>query len=266
MITSTDTNRTCRPRGAGLLRGLREGMGLATEMVFPVTCSVCGVGIRGDSGSPWCAEHAREMADLVGEEYCFGCGRSTGPYEREWGLCLECRKHPRRAVAGLARVGPHEGALQRLVADFKFRRAPTDRLLGELVADAVRGASWSGTIDALVPVPLHWRRRMERKHDPPRSLAKAVERQLALPLVPVLRRTRYTRPQVGLPRSERVANVRGSMRVVPAARITGLTLCLIDDVATTTATLREAARCLRRAGATKVYAAVVTKSESTNAY
>ncbi len=150
-----------------------------------------------------------------------------------------------------------------MVLDLKYHRAPLDRMLGGLMVAAVEGASWRAQLDAIVPVPAHWRRRLERGQNATRVLARIVGSQLALPVVEVLRKTRYTRPQVGLSEDQRRANVRGSFAVVRGARLEGVTACLLDDVTTTGATLIEAARTLRNGGAACVYAVVIAKGKST---
>ena len=130
------------------------------------------------------------------------------------------------------------------------------------MAAAVQGAPWSDWIDAVIPVPAHWRRRLERGHHPTRALAGAVGSDLRLPMVEALGRSRYDPPQVGMSAPQRRDSVRGAFKVIAGARLEGATVCLIDDVTTTGATLTEAARTLRRAGTASVYAAVVTKSDS----
>jgi ComF family protein len=102
----------------------------------------------------------------------------------------------------------------------------------------------------VVPVPLHPRRLRQRGFSPAGLLARAVARQAGLPCNPVaLRRLRDTPSQTGLDRRARRRNVRGAFepRCAVPARV-----WLVDDVATTGATLAECARALRRAGAEQV--------------
>jgi len=150
-----------------------------------------------------------------------------------------------------------------MILEFKFHRAPTDRLFGRLLAAVIEGAPWRNRIDALVPVPMHWRRRWTRGLHHTRAIARACGSFLSLPVVEVLRRVRCDPPQVGLGKTQRERNVRGAFAPVRGARLTGTTVCLIDDVMTTGATLRETARTLHRAGVADVYAAVLSKSDST---
>ena len=73
--------------------------------------------------------------------------------------------------------------------------------------------------DALVPVPLHWRRSWGRRYNQSGALARAIERQSGVKLVPeALRRVRPTQQQIGLSRSQRATNVQGAFKVaVPTA-------------------------------------------------
>jgi ComF family protein len=115
----------------------------------------------------------------------------------------------------------------------------------ELVAEA----------DALLPVPLHWRRLWGRRFNQAAALAKVVAATNGLPvLTGALKRVRATPQQVGLSRSERAVNVQGAFTVTPEAKaaIHGKRLILVDDVLTSGATVDACARALLRAGARDV--------------
>jgi ComF family protein len=106
----------------------------------------------------------------------------------------------------------------------------------------------------LVPVPLHASRSRERGYNQigvvlemlPLALRDGTRASLA---PGVLMRSRATRPQTRLPRSERLSNVAGAFELAAGAEVKGARIFLIDDVATTGATLVNAATPLRRAGA-----------------
>ena len=115
----------------------------------------------------------------------------------------------------------------------------------ELLADA----------DALVPVPLHWRRLWARRFNQSAHLAKAISSGSGVPLAEnALRRVKPTAQQVGLSQAERATNVQGAFRVPPdgKAEVAGRNLILIDDVLTSGATVDACARSLLRAGAKRV--------------
>ena len=116
---------------------------------------------------------------------------------------------------------------------------------GELLADA----------DALLPVPLHWRRLWARRFNQAAALAKAISEVSGVPVLHGgINRVRATPQQVGLSKSERAGNVQGAFQV-PAdrkAEIAGKRLVLVDDVLTSGATVDTCARALLRAGARSV--------------
>lgn len=171
-------------------------------------------------------------------------------------LCGACRRHPPafdRLVAGWLYRPP----LDAVIAALKFRRleylAPAlGRELGERLGPALDG------LDAVVPLPLHWRRRWLRGFDQAEAIAGGLAATIRLPLLPALRRVRSTPRQMRLQRQARLRNPAGAFLAVQPVR--GARLALIDDVATTGATLSEAARALRRGGAHEVIAAVVART------
>jgi ComF family protein len=115
----------------------------------------------------------------------------------------------------------------------------------ELLADA----------DALIPVPLHWRRNWARRFNQSAMLAAAISATSGVPITAgALKRVKSTVQQVGLSRSERAANVQGAFRVPPEQKsaVAGRRLILVDDVLTSGATAEGCARALLRAGAANV--------------
>jgi predicted amidophosphoribosyltransferase len=115
-------------------------------------------------------------------------------------------------------------------------------------------------VDVVVPVPLHRSRAAARGYDQAALLAHAVGAHAGLPLRPALHRVRAGRPQVELDRVARAANIRGAF-VAEAGSLRGLRVALVDDVATTGATLVDAAAAARAAGARSVRGYVVAVEE-----
>lgn len=125
----------------------------------------------------------------------------------------------------------------------------------ELFADA----------DALIPVPLHWRRQWARRLNQSTALAAEIAKASGVTVKNgALLRTRATQQQVGLSKSERAANMQGAFKVAPDATgdIRGKRLILVDDVLTSGATAEACTKTLLRAGAAHVdvliFARVVT--------
>lgn len=117
------------------------------------------------------------------------------------------------------------------------------------------GAELVVEADIVVPVPLHWRRFFRRQFNQSAELARAVSKLAGLPFAPqAVKRVKLTRQQVGLERHEREENVRAAFRVPAEAEIhiAGRRVLLIDDVYTTGATARSAAKALKRGGGAAV--------------
>ncbi len=201
------------------------------------------------------------LRDVLVPPHCAGCGGSGS-----W-FCVACRDASdpiRRAIGTLTvtSAGAHEGSLREAVHRLKYRNEPgLAAELGALVAarigaDLARGAA----LDAIVPVPLHRGRERERGYDQARALAAVVAGIAGLPLCPALRRLRSGPAQATLGQRERQANVRGAFAGI-AGSLRGLHVALIDDVATTGATLLDAAAAARACGARTVRAYTVGLEE-----
>ncbi|MFC6931682.1 ComF family protein [Actinomadura yumaensis] len=131
-------------------------------------------------------------------------------------------------------------------------------------AASVVGAAKPAVGESVVVVPVASGRRAVRRrgHDPTRRMAAVAVREaraggLRVVGADVLRQRREVADQAGLTASGRVANLAGALEVVPGARLAGRRVVLVDDVITTGASLAEAARAVRRAGAEVAAAATV---------
>jgi ComF family protein len=205
-------------------------------------------------------ELALAVRDVLLAPRCAGCSEPG-----TW-FCVACRdqcepiSHEGRVVVRAA--GAHAGPLRAAVRRLKYGGEPgLAEDLGALVAlELARDLARGVTIDAVVPVPLHRLRAASRGYDQAALLARAVATRAGIPLRPALHRIRGGRPQVELDRAARAANIRGAF-VAEARSLRGLRVALIDDVATTGATLMDAAAAARAAGARAVRAYVVAVEE-----
>jgi ComF family protein len=200
------------------------------------------------------------IRDVLLAPRCAGCGEPGA-----W-FCVACRvqcepvAHEGRLAIRAA--GAHAGPLRAAIQRLKYGGEPgLAEDLGVLVAlELARDLARGLIVDAVVPVPLHRSRAATRGYDQAFLLAQAVAAQTGLPLRPVLHRIRGGGPQVELDRVARAANIRGAF-VAEAGSLRGLNVALVDDVATTGATLTDASVAARAAGARTVRAYVVATEE-----
>ena len=205
-------------------------------------------------------ELALGVRDLLLAPRCAGCGEPGS-----W-FCVPCRLQcepvAHNGRLAIRAAGAHAGPLRAAIRRLKYGGEPgLAEELGELVAlELARDLARGLTIDAVLPVPLHRSRVAARGYDQALLLAHAVAANSGLPLRPALHRIRGGSPQVELDRVARAANIRGAF-VAEASSLQGLRVALVDDVATTGATLMDAAAAARAAGARMVRAYVVATEE-----
>ena len=146
-------------------------------------------------------------------------------------------------------------ALARSLAQITQHVAAQDAALAQAISLAQR-------CDCVIPVPLHPERQAERGFNQAQHFALALLPSKARIRTDLLLRIKNTAIQADLPRDTRLANLRHAFVAAPhlAHQLKGSSVMLIDDVATTTATLSAAANALRQAGATQVHALVFART------
>ena len=146
----------------------------------------------------------------------------------------------------------YQAQVREAVQRYKCAPAPAyGRPFGLLMAQCARD---QGVEAELVTwAPLSKKRRRKRGFDQGELLARTVGECLALPVLPLLEKSRHTVPQSSLPDgAARRANALGAYSLLPGGRIEGGRVLLVDDVVTSGATLSECARLLCQGGAKQV--------------
>jgi ComF family protein len=229
---------------------LRSALRVALDLALPPLCPSCREPL-GD-GAGLCAACWSKLS-LIEPPYCARLGI---PFAYDPGpglLSMEAIANPPAYDRARAAVR-YDDTARALVLSFKYNdRLDLAPMMGRWMTRA--GRELLADADALLPVPLHWRRLWARRFNQSAALASAISDMTGVQVLhDALRRIRPTPQQVGLSKTQRADNVQGAFRV-PAeekANVAGRRLVLIDDVLTSGATADTCARALLRAGAAHV--------------
>lgn len=191
------------------------------------------------------------------------CAQCGFPFEFDVGedvLCARCIAYP-PPYSQLRSAFKYDITSRRLVLDFKHGGRMTGLSMFARQMSRV-GRDMLPRADFLVPVPLHYRRRIKRRFNQSALLARRLSKISVPQFDPdILLRHKPTESQGGLSAAGRRRNVQGAFRVrdKAKARIRGAHIILIDDVLTTGATLEACAKALKRAGAARVDAITLAR-------
>lgn len=197
------------------------------------------------------------------EGCCRVCGRPVEELKYDY-LCSDCRvykPHYDRAATALN----FTSEARRLVLNFKYNGY---LWLLEDFCDWLEGAACARytleDVDLLLSMPITLWHRMDRGYNPSALLAKRLAKRLKKPhYTSVLARKGHPKRQAGLNEEARRENVKDTFKVRNAALIQDKIVLLIDDVMTTGATLSEAAKTLKEAGACVVLTLTLARSFKT---
>ena len=190
----------------------------------------------------WLCASCRSRIRRLEEPLCRRCGVEVQSARGDCG-CRARLRSLTRLRAAVAYEGPIESAVHRFKYEgWKRLAAPLAQLMAERLA--VEGVA----ARMVVAVPLHPQRQRRRGYNQSELLSNELRKLLALRSPPgVLVRTRATPPQVGHDRKRRFENVAGAF-AWKGPPLNGEAVLLIDDVATTGATLDACASALKAAG------------------
>jgi ComF family protein len=257
MEAEASSSRSISHHLRGALRACRGAWGgvwghaarVALDIALPTLCVACREPVAGEGVCAACWAKLSFIAPPF-------CPKLGIPFVYDPGpelLSMQAIADPPAYQRARAAVRYDEVA-KTLVHALKYQdRTDLAPAMGRWMARA--GRELLDGADALVPVPLHWRRGWSRRYNQSGALARVIERATGVPVAgSALRRVKPTRQQIGLSRSERATNVQGAFQVAAdrKADIQGRHIVLIDDVLTSGATVDACARALLRARAAKV--------------
>lgn len=210
----------------------------------------------------------RDVASLFLPRTCLACGRVL--LENEGCVCLACRynmpltnfaKHKNNPVKLLfENVLPIESASamfwfvggtewQRIIHNFKYYgRWLFAQKMGEWLGEELQDSGNFEGVDLIIPIPLHYRRRLRRGYNQSEQLALGVGRKMGVKcdFRTVCRRS-YNESQTSKSQTERWDNVEEIFEVRNPQKLRGRHLLILDDVLTTGATMASCATAIVKA-------------------
>jgi predicted amidophosphoribosyltransferase len=223
-----------------------------THLLFPEVCTLC-----------------RKPLDKGEEPICAGCFDDFNPFPGALagGAALQgtVRAHfgEQATPAAAWCLYPYRsiGSLHEAMHSMKYGGLfPLGELFGKRLGELVRQSADHAPFDAIVPVPLHRLKRIERTYNQSEAIANGMAGVLGVPVsTQCLERSLYTGSQTGLGLDARRGNMAGAFR--PARKACPPRVILVDDVLTTGATMVAAAEALKAAGAVEVAFATVALTE-----
>src|SRR6516164_1352205 len=214
-------------RFARLIGAMRSVFDLVAGIALPQLCPACREPVE---GSGLCAACWTKLS-FIAPPYCERLGI---PFAFEAGpglLSMQAIADP--PAYGRARAAVRYDEIARtLVHALKYGdRLDVAPMLGRWMANA--GRALLADVDALVPVPLHWRRQWARRFNQSALLAEIVAKASKRAVAHrALKRIKATPQQVGLDKSARAQNVQGAFHVSADGKseVIGRKLILVDDV------------------------------------
>lgn len=225
--------------GAGLIRRL-------ISTVYPPRCVLCGSPGLNDMDI---CEHCYHDLPWIGSA-CLQCAIPLAKHSGDHlkcGLCL--KKSP--AFDRSLSLFSYEKEAVTLIHRLKFNeKLANSRLLGNMLANAIDKNDVE-LPDCIIPVPLNKKRLRQRGYNQSIELARPVANTFSIPLdLQSVKRVRDTQSQTGLDKKQRRKNIRAAFEIVEP--LGAQHVAVVDDVVTTTSTVNELARILKRAGVRRV--------------
>lgn len=213
--------------------------------LFPGICRLCGD--KTHRPMELCQACETELPHII--RPCPNCSL-PGIAPARQGLCGACLAN-RPDFASCIAPFKYETSIRHLHHRFKFRQdIAAGQLLADLLGDTIKKRQ-PPRPDLLIPVPMHWRRRLARGFNQAELICQALAMRLKLQTSKALQRVKSGLPQQTLSRAARATNVAGAFQT-ENVQIAGRHLVLVDDILTTGATVASATKTLLAAGAARV--------------
>ena len=230
------------------------------RLLLPRQCVFC----RQPAKSKTVCEECRASLQRPIEHQCQKCGAEVGPYSSTDGGCIHCRKFSLN-FASVTCLGMYHDTMRHAILGAKFGFSAVGlTALADLLIEQHRESFEQLEADIILPMPQFLESRLHRAFNAADPIAERLGQLMKVPVDRhILRRRGRSKPQKRVRLAERFENQRDTFRLCEPQLVEGQTVLLVDDVMTTGATCKEAARLLKSAKAKEIHVAVLARVLST---
>lgn len=209
------------------------------EIIFPRKCAFCNIIINEDYTCKKCKKKLEYMCTNYAYEEIIN-----------------------RKFENLIYAYFYIGIIREKLLEFKFKNKKflykflSERLVNEIRKYCIQ------KFDYIIPVPISFKRYLERGYNQSYLIAKFISKELNKPLIKLgLIKVKNNLKQSTLKIDERLQNVKGAYKVLNSKLINGKNILLVDDIYTTGTTVNECSKVLKASGANKIIVATIAKAK-----
>lgn len=223
-------------------------MNLLIELLFPRRCPICDKPVK-KLGDLICHE-CEKTIQYVKSPFCLKCGKGLEDGRKEY--CVDCEENQHFFDRGRALY--EYTFMKESIYRFKYEhRKEYAAFLGRDLVKRLGRDIIALHADAIIPVPLHYKRLKKRGYNQAALLAREVGKHLNIPVYEnIVQRCRETLPQKEVSGKERQNNLKNAFKIVQND-VKLKTIIIIDDIYTTGSTMDAMSKCFRDAGVQKIY-------------
>lgn len=232
---------------------------ISVSIFFPKICSCCGKNLPANYESNICGK-CKENLPLNNGLICAKCSL---PLPDGGMHCKDCKTDKQIFFDKLLSAYIYKDNIALLIKKFKYNKKTF--LAKDLSCEMINLIYKNGldkTVDFVVPVPLHFFKKFKRGFNQSELTAKEIAKNINKKMCPdLLKRGKYTVPQFGLNKEERIENLQDVFTVNKKYinAVKGKTVLLVDDIATTCTSANLCSKELKLAGAKKVFVITIAR-------
>ena len=233
---------------------MKKILNFIISIIFPRTCSLCGKTLSFLSEQNICDKCLENIPKLEG----LICHKCSLPLPDGGATCSDCKSNKDIYFEVLKSPYTYSIQMKKLIKNLKYsKRIFLAKDLSVKLSEFIVKEDIDKNIDIVVPVPMHWFKKLKRGYNQAELLAENVAEFINKPMYNALIRTKYTKPQFNLKKNQRKENLEDMFKIDRkyVDKIKGKNILLIDDIATTCSTANQCAKVLK---SLKIKTVVVT--------